>query len=53
MVLGNRLKDGLAVAALDERFHLELVAAAGNPETDAVYRQVTECIRIMRRLDFA
>lgn len=49
----ERLSDGLAVAALDERFHLALVAAAGNPETDAVYRQVTDHIRIMRRLDFA
>lgn len=38
---------------LDERFHIALVAAAGNPETDLVYRQVTEHIRIMRRLDFA
>src|SRR5450830_1632833 len=51
--LAQQLSDGLAVAALDERFHLMLVAAAGNPETDAVYRQVTEHIRIMRRLDFA
>lgn len=50
---GERLTDGLAVAALDERFHLALVGAAGNPETDAVYQQVTERIRIMRRLDFA
>lgn len=49
----DQLVDGLAVAALDERFHLMLVAAAGNPETDTVYRQVTEHIRIMRRLDFA
>ncbi|MDP9901708.1 GntR family transcriptional regulator [Variovorax ginsengisoli] len=49
----ERLTDGLAVAALDECFHLALVGAAGNPETDGVYRQVTERIRIMRRLDFA
>ena len=41
--------------AVDQResFHIALVAAAGNPETDLVYRQVTEHIRIMRRLDFA
>ncbi|MFT4267256.1 MAG: GntR family transcriptional regulator [Xenophilus sp.] len=52
-VPGQRLTDGLAVAALDERFHLALVSAAGNPETDAVYQQVTDRIRIMRRLDFA
>jgi len=48
-----RLRDALEVAALDERFHLALVGAAGNPETDTVYRQVTERIRILRRLDFA
>ncbi|WDZ97445.1 GntR family transcriptional regulator [Herbaspirillum sp. WKF16] len=50
---GKRLDDGLAVAALDERFHCALVTAAGNPETDAVYRQLTDQLRIMRRLDFA
>ncbi|KAF1042085.1 MAG: HTH-type transcriptional repressor RspR [Herbaspirillum frisingense] len=50
---GKRLADGLAVAALDERFHCALVNAAGNPEADAVYRQVTDQLRIMRRLDFA
>lgn len=49
----KRLTDGLAVAALDEGFHCALVAAAGNPETDAVYRQLMDQLRIMRRLDFA
>jgi DNA-binding GntR family transcriptional regulator len=49
----QRLDDGLAVAELDERFHLALVGAAGNPETDSVYQHVTDRIRIMRRLDFA
>ena len=49
----QRERDGLTVAALDEGFHLALVAAAGNPETDSVYLQVTAHIRIMRRLDFA
>lgn len=49
----KQLRDGLAVAALDEGFHIALVQAAGNPETDLVYRQVTERVRIMRRLDFA
>ena len=48
-----RERDGLVVAALDEGFHLAMVAAAGNSETDAVYRQVAEHIRIMRRLEFA
>lgn len=50
---GKRLADGLEVAGLDERFHSALVGAAGNAETDAVYRQVTDQLRIMRRLDFA
>lgn len=50
---GQRQRDGLAVAALDETFHIALVKAAGNTETDLVYRQVTERVRIMRRLDFA
>jgi DNA-binding GntR family transcriptional regulator len=49
----KRLRDGPAVAAIDEDFHVALVDAAGNPETSAVYRQVTERVRIMRRLDFA
>lgn len=49
----RRLRDGLRVAARDEQFHWALVQAAGNPETDAVYRHVTQQLRIMRRLDFA
>jgi len=49
----RRLRNGLRVAAHDEQFHCALVHAGGNPETDAVYRQVTEQLRIMRRLDFA
>ncbi|EJN09611.1 GntR family transcriptional regulator [Herbaspirillum sp. YR522] len=49
----RRLRDGLRVAARDEQFHWALVHAAGNPETDAVYGQVTQQLRIMRRLDFA
>lgn len=49
----DRLPDGLAVAALDEGFHAALVQAAGNGEADSVYRQLTDQLRIMRRLDFA
>ncbi|MCJ9712300.1 GntR family transcriptional regulator, partial [Bordetella hinzii] len=44
--------DGAQVAQLDERFHLELVRAAGNPEIARVHREATERIRIVRRLDF-
>ncbi len=40
------------VAALDEAFHTSLVAAAGNPEVARCHREVTERIRIIRRLDF-
>ncbi|MCY1211039.1 phosphonate utilization associated transcriptional regulator [compost metagenome] len=40
------------LADLDERFHIDLVAAAGNPEISRVHRAATERIRIVRRLDF-
>lgn len=45
-------RDGAQVAQLDERFHLDLVRAAGNPEIARVHREATERIRIVRRLDF-
>jgi DNA-binding GntR family transcriptional regulator len=48
----ERLTDGRAVGALDEQFHAQLVAAAGNDEIARVHREVTERIRIVRRLDF-
>lgn len=44
--------DGEWLADLDERFHTDLVAAAGNPEIARVHRAATERIRIVRRLDF-
>jgi DNA-binding GntR family transcriptional regulator len=47
-----RLTDGKRVADMDEDFHIALVAAAGNPEMARVHREVTERIRIIRRLDF-
>jgi DNA-binding GntR family transcriptional regulator len=40
------------VAGWDEAFHCSLVAAANNPEFIRVHRDVTERIRIVRRLDF-
>jgi len=49
---GQRLRDGLRVARMDEDFHCGLVAAAGNPEMAQIHRDVTEKIRIVRRLDF-
>jgi len=48
----ERLSDGREVGELDERFHAELVAAAGNREIMRVHQEVTERIRIVRRLDF-
>lgn len=43
---------GEEVAAWDEAFHCALVAAAGNPELARVHREVSERIRVVRRLDF-
>lgn len=48
----DRLADGRRVADLDEQFHMALVCAAGNPELARVHGEVTERIRIIRRLDF-
>jgi DNA-binding GntR family transcriptional regulator len=48
-----RLDDGQRVAEMDEAFHTALVAAAGNPEMARVHHDVTERIRILRRLDFS
>ncbi|MBL8381165.1 MAG: GntR family transcriptional regulator [Burkholderiales bacterium] len=48
----ERMSEGRAVAAADEAFHGALVAAAGNAEMARVHRDVTERIRIIRRLDF-
>ncbi len=46
-----RETDPIRAAELDERFHSEIVAAAGNAETAAVHLQITEKIRVIRRLD--
>jgi DNA-binding GntR family transcriptional regulator len=48
----ERSTDGTGVAQLDEQFHSTLVEAAGNPEVLRCHREVTERIRILRRLDF-
>lgn len=50
--LGERSTDGVQVAQWDEAFHCSLVAAAGNAEMARVHREVTDRIRIIRRLDF-
>lgn len=48
----ERLADGREVGLLDEQFHATLVRAAGNDEIARVHWDVTERIRIVRRLDF-
>nr|WP_315183036.1 GntR family transcriptional regulator [uncultured Albidiferax sp.] len=48
----QRSTDGIAVARWDEEFHCALVRAAGNTEMARVHSDVTERIRIIRRLDF-
>jgi len=44
--------DGRQVASWDEEFHCSLVAASGNSEFVRVHAEVTDRIRIVRRLDF-
>ncbi|RRZ88145.1 GntR family transcriptional regulator [Erwinia sp. 198] len=46
------LADGKAVSLHDEAFHMAIVAAAGNHEMAAIHAELTEKIRIIRRLDF-
>ena len=48
----RRSSDTVQVARWDEAFHCALVAAAGNAEMARVHRDVTERIRVIRRLDF-
>jgi DNA-binding GntR family transcriptional regulator len=48
----ERSSDGREVGAWDEQFHASLVRAAGNSEIARVHWDVTERIRIVRRLDF-
>ena len=49
---GKRLSDPWKAAQLDERFHATIVAAAGNREMARIHQEITERIRIIRRLDF-
>ena len=48
----KRKSDGREVARLDESFHLALVSASPNKEIARVHAELTEKIRIIRRLDF-
>jgi DNA-binding GntR family transcriptional regulator len=46
-------RDPRRLAQLDELFHSTLVERAGNSEMALVHAQITEKIRMVRRLDFA
>ena len=48
----HRLEDGPSVCALDERFHEQLVEATGNAEMARIHHDITERLRIIRRIDF-
>lgn len=48
----ERLQDPKKVGALDEAFHWQIVECTGNGELLRAYREITERMRIIRRLDF-
>lgn len=50
--ISERESDGRAIAQQDEHLHSALVALAGNSEMLRTHRNLTELIRIIRRLDF-
>jgi DNA-binding GntR family transcriptional regulator len=49
----ERIHDGARISKMDESFHATLVEAAGNPEIARVHHEITEKVRIIRRLGFA
>lgn len=48
----DRLEHGPTVCALDEEFHVRLVEATGNTEMARIHNDVSERLRIIRRIDF-
>lgn len=48
----DRLTEMAEVSRLDEQFHMDLMAASGNLEMARIHRDITERIRIVRRLEF-
>jgi len=48
----KRVRDPQQACDLDERFHAALVGAAGNAHLARMHHDITERIRIIRRLDF-
>ena len=49
---GKREANPQIVCDMDEAFHQQLVIAVGNPEMARIHRDISERIRIIRRLDF-
>jgi DNA-binding GntR family transcriptional regulator len=47
-----RLQDPVRVGELDEEFHRRIVDSTTNREMQRTYREITERMRIIRRLDF-
>ena len=48
----KRVRDPQKMCELDEGFHAALVAATGNAQLARIHHDITERIRIIRRLDF-
>lgn len=48
----ERLQDPDRIGMLDEAFHSQIVECTGNRELARTYREITERMRIIRRLDF-
>lgn len=48
----DRISEGPVVCELDEQFHKQLVAATGNGEMARIHHDITERLRIIRRIDF-
>ncbi|HEY4664757.1 MAG TPA: GntR family transcriptional regulator [Comamonas sp.] len=47
-----RQTDAAQVSRMDECFHMDLVSASGNQEMARIHRDITDRIRIVRRLEF-
>lgn len=48
----ERLQASAEVSVLDENFHMALVHASGNLEMARIHRDITDRIRVVRRLEF-
>ena len=48
----ERIRDAQTLCEMDEAFHQTLLIAAGNSEMARIHRDISEHIRIIRRLDF-